>query len=105
MPRIIPKPPVKPEKTGIPIAPRRTKTKTDIVPSFPPKSPIVRKTPKVCKVNGTDVGIEIQEHTVIIATKIAHKHNCLTDILDVVNLNTSFQFTIIAYKALFVNCI
>ena len=42
---------------------------TETVPSCPPRMASVQKTAKVCKVNGTVVGMEIHEQTAIIAAK------------------------------------
>lgn len=58
-------PPAGPENTGTPTAPRSMYIKTEIVPRFPPRMTTARKTPKVCIVNGTTVGIDIHEQIVI----------------------------------------
>lgn len=60
-----PIPPVKPEKTGSPTAPKSNQTRTERKPRFPPSRLIEKKMANVCMVNGTVVGMEIQEHIVM----------------------------------------
>ena len=64
-------PPVKPENTGSPTAPRSMYRTTAMVLRLPPRRPVVRNTAKVCRVKGTVAGMDIHEQTAIRAANIA----------------------------------
>ena len=72
-PKRAPGPALKFEKTGTPIKPSSKYTQTETVPLFPPRKLRVRYTAKVCIVNGTMDGIDIQAHTAIRTAKSAMK--------------------------------
>lgn len=69
IPVITDKPPLNPEKTGMPKAPRSMYMATAATPLFFPRINPVKATANVCKVRGTPDGrgIHICEHTAIIA--------------------------------------
>ena len=65
LPSRMPIPEVKCANTGTPNAPSNTYKIIDTVPRLPPKAGSMKNTAKVCIVNGTVVGMLIQEHTEI----------------------------------------
>ena len=65
LPSRMPIPEVKCANTGTPNAPSNTYKIIDTVPRLPPKADSMKNTAKVCIVNGTVVGMLIQEHTEI----------------------------------------
>lgn len=62
-PNNVARPDLKDENTGSPIMPRSIHIIMDRVALFPPINKQVTNTPKVCKVIGTAIGIDIIEHT------------------------------------------
>jgi len=72
-PNIIPNPPEKPENTGIPIAPIRTKIIWLLMPKFAPNSPAAKKMETCVKLIGTrPIGIDIWDNTALKAENNAH---------------------------------
>ncbi len=66
-PKRVPGPPLNPENTGSPMAPRIIYIRIVTNPSLPPRITQVIYMANVCSVNGTANGIDIHEHTVISA--------------------------------------
>ena len=77
----MPKPELKLENTGIPIAPINIYNKTEISESTGLSINIHKNTAKVCRVKGMVVGIDISDITQIMDVNIAIKTKSLTFIL------------------------